>query len=297
MFLRIFKYLMIMFPPYLNMPVGIIIFFSSYFVIQNLLCEKIEFNLSLLSGGITIMLMMLLLRVMDELKDYEKDKKQNKNRPLITGVVKLNDLKTLMLVITITMLVLNFFLGKYIFISFLFMLIYSYLMFIDFFNPKTSQNLILQLLTHNPIGFIFQIYIISFAYQNYGKVVFQLETLLIAIMFWLPFLAWELGRKIRKPSEETVVETYSKFFGYKLASFLTLFTVITIFFLAIYIVIVAHINFLMILLITPVAIHIIKKILSFIKKPFSLKKGFNKEMQLLLLTLNLGFFIFAIIGY
>ncbi len=294
---RIFKYLMVTFPLYLNVPVGIITFFSTYFVIQNLICETISFNFSLLSGGITIMLMMLLLRVMDDIKDFEKDKKNNKNTPLISEIITKKDLTILMIFITVIASTINIFLGKHIFTSFIFMLIYEYLMFFDFFYSKITHNTILTLLTHNPVALIFQLYIISFAYQNYGEDILQPMTIVIALMFWLPFLAWELGRKIRKPEDESENETYSKILGYKIASILTLFTVTIVLILAIYITIVAHINFLMIFLILTTAVYIYRKIFSFIKEPFSLKKGFNKEMQLLILTINLGFFFFSIIGY
>jgi len=61
------------------------------------------------SGLVSVPLFMLLLRVMDELKDYETDKRLFKNRPLVTGVVLLQDVKLLMYGIMVLLIGLNIF--------------------------------------------------------------------------------------------------------------------------------------------------------------------------------------------
>ena len=56
-------------------------------------------------------------------------------------------------------------------------------------------------------------YVISIAAVRYDFSVFTLRLLLVALIFYIPGLAWELSRKIRAKREENQYVTYSRIFG------------------------------------------------------------------------------------
>jgi len=56
-------------------------------------------------------------------------------------------------------------------------------------------------------------YVISIAASTYDFSPFSPQLLLVAFIFYLPALAWELSRKIRAPKEENQYVTYSRIFG------------------------------------------------------------------------------------
>lgn len=293
---RIIRYLFIMFPPHLNIPVGFISFFASYWISEKAGgAGELSFSFSLIMGGVTSVLLMLLLRVMDELKDYETDKKLMKDRPLVTGVVTLKDLRIFVGVITAVMIGANAFLGKTIFTLFLVMLIYSYLMFVYFFYPKIKESLILAVVTHNPIVPIAQIYILGFIVEKHGFDFLNYLHILVVLMFWLPFLIWEFARKIRAPEEETDYETYSKIMGYKGAALLVIALSAVEFSLASYFAGLADLSAIFLIALAGTMIYILIKTSRFIMSPYSVPKGFKDEIELLIAVLHVGFF-FALIA-
>ncbi len=90
-------------------------------------------------------------------------------------------------------------------------------MFKYFFDTKKlHSNLILNLLTHNPIVLLFLVHLttIFLVQYNLDSSSLNLTSLLCtSIMFWFLFLSWEIARKIRYRNEETEYITYSKIFG------------------------------------------------------------------------------------
>jgi hypothetical protein len=96
-------------------------------------------------------------------------------------------------------------------------------MYLYFFLGKTiSKSLILALLTHNPVMALFQVYVMLLLGGEFGLAGLFPQALPLCLLFYLPGLIWELGRKIRTRKEETNYETYSKIFGRPLACFLPL---------------------------------------------------------------------------
>lgn len=160
----------------------------------------------------------LLLRVMDEFKDYELDVRLFPDRPLPSGRVLKSDLKVLgwvcvggsTLVSVWNLDVLSLALG---------VLLYSYLMLVWFgLEKQIRASLPLALVTHHPIvGF-------HFMYLLYASMTTPTATqdayYLLPICFM--FTNWEISRKIKQPRDENDYVTYSKIWGPRLAVFITI---------------------------------------------------------------------------
>ena len=168
--------------------------------------------------------LLLILRLMDELKDEDIDRELFPERPLPSGRVFATDIQTTLAAATLLYLIAHLAAGRA-FWTALLLLAYSGLMFKRFFAPDLlRKNLIVTLVTHNPIvpGMLAQGFVI-FAVEH-GLAISGLRWRLIVpfiVMLWLPLLAWEWARKIRAPDEETAYVTYSRLFGYVGATFTT----------------------------------------------------------------------------
>ncbi len=295
MIIRWFRYLMEMFPPYLHFPVGFLSFFAPYYLAETLIGKPLSFDWMLIRGALTVPLFMLLLRAMDELKDYESDKLLFKKRPLITGMVTRTDIRILIAAITLSMIFLNIFNGMIVFCFFFALITYGYLMFVYFFYPKIAKSLMLAVISHNPSGIFTILFVFSFIFEKYGFSVLNFNFFLILLVFWLPFLSWEIARKIRKPEDETEYETYSKLFGFRQISVFLLALTSFIVILANYLIGVAGINFLFSAILCSTLFYLFKRVSRFIAEPFSVPKGFKDEAEMLISSLNIGFLVFVLL--
>ena len=183
----------------------------SYCLIESTSFEKIKTSLFLIFfGSLTLS---LLVRVIDELKDEDDDKINFPNRCLPSGKVLYADVKiigffTLLIFITVNLL----FNINYNF--FFILLIYFFLFKNWFFLPNDMRkNLIIILITHNPMGFVIPFYFITLLNLSNDNLALNINHFLLSLCFWLPTLAWEVSRKIRSEEEETLYNTYSKSFG------------------------------------------------------------------------------------
>ena len=195
---------------------GLIMFCEIYFII--LLNNGItNFNLGIqeLIGGFTIFAFAMWLRVADDFKDYESDKKLFKDRPLPRGAVTKKDLIIITAIVEVIAIILNaIFMNN--FIYFLVLYAYGYLMSKWFFQKsKIQPSLPMALITHNPVQLILNTYVISFTCIKYNLNPFTLTTVLALWTLYFPVLIWEIARKIKAPKDENDYTTYSKLFGYK----------------------------------------------------------------------------------
>ena len=216
---RWISYLQQMFPLKQNLPLSIVAFFATYYMAEAIIGKlSPKFEVNLLAGALTYGMFWLFLRVLDELKDYEIDKKLFRDRPLITGIVTIKDLERLAIWVAVFMIALNVFLPWINILFFSISLVYCLLMFKFFFIPKISKSLILAVISHNPVVLVIQLYILSFIVYKYGYGVFDTNIVLMMLMFWFLWLNWEIARKIRAPEDEDAYETYSQIFGLNGAS-------------------------------------------------------------------------------
>lgn len=230
MFKRLNVYFKEMYPIVPRLFLALVIFLEIYFII--LLNQGITaFHLSLqeIIGSFTVFAFLMWLRIADDLKDYETDRRLFKERALPSGRVYKKDLITICLLVQLIFFILNLlFMNNLLF----FFLLYGYgfLMSQWFFQKnKIQPSLPLALVTHNPVQLFINLYIVSFTCIKYQLSFFDLTTILTLWTLYFPALIWEVARKIRAPQDENDYVTYSKLFGYKKAvNFILLLTWIDI---------------------------------------------------------------------
>jgi len=167
-------------------------------------------------GSWSLFALMLILRLMDELKDKEIDMDLFSDRPLPSGRVSESDIGFTLVVMIGLLLGVNVWVGKA-FWAAVFLVAYSSLMFRYFFVPENlRENLLLNLATHNPIipiTFLYMLILFCVEHDLTINDVKWLNTLLLMGMYWAVFLAWEIARKIRCREEENEYVTYSRILG------------------------------------------------------------------------------------
>ena len=209
---RLWRYIQTMFPVHRAFPVCLLSFVVTWCTATTVSGGELRFHPRLIAGAFSSVLFALLLRVMDEFKDYDLDRRLFPDRPIITGMVTVRDLTVLGWSTAVALFLLNVMLGPVIFGMFIVCFCYTLLMFKFFFWEKVRESLMYALVTHNPVVLLLQCYTIS--YLSPGTIN---PTLLapVAVIFWLPWLTWEIARKIRAPESEDAYETYSRVFGYR----------------------------------------------------------------------------------
>ena len=216
MFKRLNVYLKEMLPPLKCAVASVILFFEIYFFIV-LITDVGMFRIGIQEtvGCITVFTFLLSLRIADDFKDYKSDLTLFPSRPLPSGRVKKSDLAVLLTVINVITVTLNvMFMNNLVY--YVVLMVYGTLMSVWFFaRTKIQKSLPLALITHNPVGFIVNTYIISFTCIKYGLPIFTINNALIAFTLYWPSLIWEISRKNVSPKDETEYTTYSKLFGYK----------------------------------------------------------------------------------
>ena len=184
-----------------------------------------QFHMQMLLSGIVITSVTLLIRVMDEFKDYQDDLINYPNRPLPSGRVYRSDLKNLAALCVALILLLSLTSRNLFFFSIL-TLGYTVLMLKWFFiEPKMRKSLPLAFISHHPIVLFNFVYLIlgmieTFPELNWSKLMLILPIALI-------FTNWEISRKIRMPKDETAYTTYSQIWGPRLAISISLFLQLT----------------------------------------------------------------------
>lgn len=162
----------------------------------------------------TIFVFLMILRIADDFKDYETDR-----RLFLIGLCRLAGEKK-DLAIALSFIVAVSVLFNILFMNnigwFLFLYIYGTLMSFWFFKRDKIQNsLLLALVTHNPVMMILNLYTISFVCYKYNLPLLSLPTVLLAFTMYFPSLIWEVCRKIRAPKDETEYVTYLSFLAIK----------------------------------------------------------------------------------
>ncbi len=255
-----------MYPIIPRIVLGLIIFFEIYFIV--LLNSGItEFNIGIqeIIGTYTVFAFLMWLRIADDLKDYETDKKLFKERPLPSGRVKKKDIIIVCIIVEAIAIALNImFMNNILF--FIILYGYGYLMSKWFFQKSKIQPCLpLALITHNPVQMFVNLYIISFTCIKYSISPFSLTTVMALFTLYFPALIWEISRKIKAPKDENEYVTYSKLFGYKKATRFVL--IITIIDIITNIILVWNLNKISVLILILLVSWMVYKFVEFIKNP------------------------------
>lgn len=153
----------------------------------------------------------LLIRIMDEFKDYQDDLTNFPNRPLPSGRVLKKDLLALgyfcvMLILFLSMTSIQLLIWG------LVTLLFTGLMLKWFFiEDQMRKSLPLAFISHHPIVLFNFIYLLIACMQMNPAVGWINAVYILPIC--LIFTNWEIVRKIRAPEQETSYTTYSKIFG------------------------------------------------------------------------------------
>lgn len=172
--------------------------------------------LHMLLGAVAVFLFLLILRLMDELKDTDVDARLFPGRPLPSGMVRESDLRGALAVTTLLFLAVNIPMpGAFPFAVAL--LCYALLMFVWFFHPDVLKpNLLLTLATHNPVVGLMFLYLAAVTADEQGVAAGDLHPGVVAatvLQYWAMGFSWEISRKIRRAEEETAYVTYSQILG------------------------------------------------------------------------------------
>ncbi len=220
---RLYIYFKERYPIIPRIAVGLIVFAEIHFIIllnNGVTWQDILPNLGIQEavGAFTVFAFLMWLRVADDLKDYETDKKLFPERPLPSGRVKIKDVMIICTIVQAIAVALNvIFMNNLLFFGILYF--YGYLMSKWFFRrSKIQPSLPLALVTHNPVQAIVNLYIISFTVIKYNLQPISLVNVMALFTLYFPALIWEVSRKIRAPKDENAYTTYSKLFGYKRAT-------------------------------------------------------------------------------
>ena len=167
-------------------------------------------------GIASVFALFLILRLMDEIKDRDLDLELFPERPLPAARIFLSDI-VLLLAATIGMYIaVNIVVGPAIW-SALLVLGYTFLMFVFFFAPETLRRRpILNLATHNPIFALIALYGFGVFAAEHGHGARDLDWAMIGlytVMVWMPFLGWEIARKLRAPGSHDPYDIYSPVLG------------------------------------------------------------------------------------
>lgn len=183
-----------------------------------ILSYRIPLNLSAqeLAGGLTVFCALLFLRIADDFKDEELDKRLFPKRPFPSGRVTRKDLQILLAVDLAVMITANIvFVNPVSLHWFWALMIYMILMCLWFFQKKRIQkNLLLALITHNPCMLLMNYYILSITCERYGLPLGTWDFFCINLMLYFPALEFEISRKIKRPEDENDYVTYSKVLGF-----------------------------------------------------------------------------------
>ena len=249
---------------------GLIIFLEIYFIVLlNNGVTKFNIGIQEVVGAYTVFAFLLWLRIADDLKDYETDKKLFKDRPLPSGRTTKKDVMIIGVIVEFIAVVLNIvFMNNILF--FVILYIYGYLMSKWFFQKsKIQPSLPLALITHNPVQMIVNLYIISFTCIKYEITAISLTTVMALFTLYFPALIWEVSRKIKAPKDENDYTTYSKLFGYKKSTRFVL--IVTLMDIVTNIILVWNLNKISVLVLLILVSWMSYKFIEFMKEPEKFK--------------------------
>lgn len=181
---------------------------------------------TLIIAFITSFLFFLQLRIADEFKDYEEDKRYRPYRPVPRGLISLSELGLLGIATMGAQLLLAAWLKPSLLGLLLLAWGYFALMSKEFFVAKwLKAHPVIYMLSHMLIMPMIDLYVTACDWMLYGSIqnAPHFELIWFLGISFMNGLIIEIGRKIRAPEdEETGVETYSVLWGQRNATWIWL---------------------------------------------------------------------------
>lgn len=245
-------------------------------------------------GIINVFTILLILRLMDELKDKDLDEDLFSERPLPSGRVRESDISFSLIALIVLFITINVF-NWITLLAALTVLCYTLLMFRYFFIPKILRRyLLLNLATHNPVIPIIIIFLwIMFGAQNDLPLssLFNHYSVLLIVWFWSLLFSWEITRKIKSTEEENEYVTYSQLFGYIGAAVIAAVVQTLTFIISIYFFLIFDLSWFYVLTVTFAYIIVISGHVRFIHIPNSSTSKLKYFTEAYILTLFLAVII------
>jgi len=223
--LRVAKYLKERFPVAVAMvfsllfslSVGVYLYPSKNF--KELLLSRIIVIVSL-----TLFLFLFRLRLSDELKDFSYDSSYHSNRPIQRGLLSLSEVKWILVLVLACEIFLQIFVGRAGALVFIGILIYSWLMFREFYLKRfLTSRLALTLFIHQLI-FLGYVFYVATALLGHFYVPRSVADFALLTFLFSPPLLFELGRKLAHRQDEKgniTNDTYIYRWGFPKAFWLT----------------------------------------------------------------------------
>lgn len=212
-FIKFHRYLKERFPLKDFIPLALIFAAAGGICIQVYVYGEVKNVLYLICGFFAFLLFLLRLRIFDEFKDFEHDAKYYPSRPVPRGLITLNELKSFVLPLLCMEMLLAISKGHSSFILFSLSLIYSLLMFKEFFAREwLRQHFTTYVISHEILALPLFLYIFALngmALSNIGQVYFWAMAFFLGCQLFL----LEVARKIRPleleiPSRDTYTAQY-----------------------------------------------------------------------------------------
>jgi hypothetical protein len=210
---RLAVYFRVMFPLPTRVLGAVIAFYSVYLLLARVYRVRFSASTDTLFGLATLFLSTLLWRLLDELKDQDLDSQLFPDRPLVQGLVRYSDIRLLALASLLTVVVLNLNRGPATDVYFayfaLFVLSWQWWLF-----PRVvANNVWLVFLTHQTLVPLLFFYVWGVFAHATGIDARPWKAAVVSLLYWIPLFAWEIGRKVRAPEDETDYMTYTKRWG------------------------------------------------------------------------------------
>lgn len=205
--------------------VMIIVFVTVHYLMVKKLNLLVVNSWQLLCLYLAVTLFYFKLRLYDEVKDYELDVVINKHRPLPRGLLNHKDMYKGMIFCILGELTLFQASGVNAYFSLLLAVLYSLLMYKEFFiRDYIRPHLTTYAMTHTIVTSFLSLAIFSFlTKESFFQIIQNKNFILFAFINWLLFNIFEFGRKTFSSEEERDdVDTYSSLFGRKGAALLVI---------------------------------------------------------------------------
>ena len=195
---------------------------ASYFTANYLLARgatlpadvPLEITWRFPAGCVVLLCMFFHMRIIDEHKDYERDRVVHPNRILSRGLVTLKQLRVIGWFVIAVELVVSYLFGAPAFFLCIVLLVFSWLIYEEFYVGKIlEEHLLANAFLHLIIMPAYSLYVFTLVAEKFPWAA-PVPILLYAWVSYGVGLAYELARKTRAPTDERPgLITYSSVMG------------------------------------------------------------------------------------
>ncbi len=206
------------FPPITHIPFTIL-FLAAHHTLSNRLMNTSFslsniLNLRIIALLVATFVFFFMLRLYDEIKDFETDKIIHPDRPLVRKLLSRTDLHNAITVCILLEVIIFSFFGINTLITIGIVIVYSLLMFKEFFiRDWIRKHLTFYAITHTFVSCLFSLTLFS-AFTLHPAWNLSQGIYLFVLVNWFLFNIYEFGRKtFATPEERKKVDSYTKVFG------------------------------------------------------------------------------------